>query len=75
MRYVVYSKVVNVFEKEKYVSARIVDRGLPTQHVDSVKENLGWYVTITEGISLCLGREKPHFNPGDTLQITLQKMP
>jgi hypothetical protein len=74
MRYVIKAEVVGVEEKTRVVSANVVDRNLPTQRIESTRESMGWFVTVTGGASFCLGSQRPELEVGDTVKISIDKM-
>ena len=74
MRYVINTRVVDVEEKTRVVSAVVVDRYLPSQRIESERESLGWFVTIAEGLSFRLSNKCPELEPGDKIKITIEKI-
>ncbi len=74
MRYVIKTEVVNVEEKSRVVSAVVVDRNLPTQRIDSERESLGWFVTVTGGASFRLGSKRPELEVGDKIKVSIEKV-
>jgi len=39
------------------------------------KESLGWFVRISESSAIRVGTEKPGLQPGDTVKLTMEKVP
>ena len=61
--------VVRVEEKTLTVGGRkSVDGKAELFH-----ESQGWYITLVSGVSIFAGLDKPDFEAGDRIEITLQK--
>jgi hypothetical protein len=74
MRYVIKTDVVNVEEKTRVVSAVVVDRNLPTQRIESERESMGWFATVTGGASFWLGDKRPELEVGDKVKVSIEKV-
>ncbi len=74
MRYVIKTEIVNVEEKTRVVSAHVVDRNMPTQRIESERESMGWFVTVTGGASFRLGDKRPQLEVGDKIKVSIEKV-
>ena len=61
--------IIRVEEKELTVGGRKSADG----KTELFYEKVGWYITLTSGVSIFAGLDKPDFEAGDRIEITLQK--
>lgn len=70
MRYVLECRVTNLFEKQG-------QRHISGAGKDAVTEgySLGWFITVDNKLSICVGDDKPDLTIGQQVQIIVQSKP
>lgn len=68
MNYILHDTIVKVEERSRVVRTK---KG-PGDTILDESENLGWWLVLGCGISIQVGDEKPSFEPGDTIRITIE---
>ena len=70
MRYVMTARITACEEKFLNKETKLNEN---KQSVVTQVESLGWFITLDNMVSLALGTDKPNFQAGDTIRITLEK--